>query len=81
MLQSRYRRAGSPVLLAFGPESKGDGTMQVGILFVSAQLDRRPYPMYDPDAPDGDQVTVNLPDSLIDRPSDVLKTNVTLEVT
>ena len=77
MLQSRYRRAGSPVLLTFGHELK-DKTLAAGLVFVSAQLDDRPYELFDPNDPNS-VVTVRLPETLVDLSDDRCKLNMTLE--
>lgn len=74
VLQSRYRRAGSPVLLAFGHERDGKN-LRAGLLFVSAQLDDREYDLFDSEG----VVTVRLPRDLVDLSEDACKLNVTLE--
>lgn len=77
MLRSRYRRAGAPVLLAFGAGMERGG-LHVGLLFISAQLDPLDYVLYDVDT--DEQTTVRLPEALLDMPKDRMKTNVVLEV-
>lgn len=77
MLQSRYRRAGSPVLLAFGPKLEKE-RLRVGMLFVSAQLDQRDYELYDPES--GEAVKVRLPAGLLDLSTDAMRANVGVEV-
>ena len=77
MLRSRYRRAGAPVLLAFGAGMEREA-LHVGLLFVSAQLDPLDYALYDPDT--NEELVVRLPEALLDLTDDVMKVNVKLEV-
>ena len=54
--------------------------MQAGLAFISAQLDDRPYQLFDPNDPTS-IVTVRLPESLVDLSDDRCKLNMTLEAT
>lgn len=78
MLLSTYRRAAAPVVVAFGHKTE-EGQLHAGLLFISAQLDARPYRLFDPDS--GEHVTVRLPEDLLNLSMDTMKTNATLEVT
>jgi hypothetical protein len=77
-MQSRQRRAGAPLLFAFGPKVE-DGALRVPLLIFSAQLDPLTYDLFDPDDPKV-AVRVTLPESILDRPRDAHATHVTLEV-
>lgn len=80
MLQSRQRRAGAPLLFAFGARLDEKGrTLRVPLLIYSAELDPLVYDLFDPDDP-GRVTRVRLPDILIDHYEDAYRLNVTLEV-
>lgn len=78
MMQSRQRRAGAPLLFAFGAQVE-EGRVRVPLLIYSAQLDPLTYDLFDPDQPQ-ETVRVRLPSVLIDHYEDAYRLNVTLEV-
>jgi len=79
-MQSRQRRAGAPLLFAFGAQELEDGgAIRVPLLIFSAQLDPLTYDLFDPDEPSA-VVRVTLPEEFLDRPVDAHAKHVTLEV-
>ncbi len=78
MMVSRQRRAGAPLLFAFGARVEGHA-LRVPLLIYSAQLDPLTYDLFDPDNPE-EGVRVRLPDVLLDHHEDAYQVNVTLEV-
>jgi hypothetical protein len=78
MMVSRQRRAGAPLLFAFGAQVM-EGRVRVPLLIYSAQLDPITYDLFDPDNPE-EVVRVRLPEVLIDHFEDAHRLNVTLEV-
>lgn len=81
LLVSRYRRAAAPVIWAWGTRP-GDGILHVAMLYVSAQLDDRAYPLHDVDNPARiPLITARLPAELVELSRDkcVLHTSLTTE--
>ena len=80
LLVSTYKRAGYPVLYAWGARLDGD-RIRVPMLYVSAQIDAIAYHLHDPDDAGRTPIlTVRLPADLVDLSADKHVQNATLEV-
>lgn len=58
--------------------SVSEGTLQAGLLFISAELDPQPYKLFDVDS--GERVSVTLPEQYLNLKEDVCKRNIQLKV-